>query len=213
MTIHYLSGKGLDSNIFMVDGRRPFLVDAGTGQNTDSILHSLGEVMDMDSLDRIILTHRHYDHVGGAAELRRRLGAMVYIHELDAQPVRMGDDWGTQSKMFGFAMEPVEVETLQEGAIVSTGDRDFEVLHTPGHSAGSIALFCERDGSLIAGDTVFVGGVGRWDLPSGDYPQLVNSLRRLAGLKAVDLYPGHGPCGLNDAQRHIRDALRCLGES
>ena len=114
--------------------------------------------------------------------------------------------------MFGREMEAVPVEPLAEGEVISSGRRDYAVVHTPGHTMGSLALFCEEDGALISGDTVFVGGVGRWDLPTGDMYELMGSIRRLLELEPTDLYPGHGPCGMGDARHHLRDALRCLGE-
>ncbi len=212
MKVHHLPGMGYDSNIFLVDGDEPFLVDAGTGSNREAVLAWLSETMDAESIERIILTHRHYDHVGGAAALSRALGARVMMHELDAAPVRDGDTRGTRAIMFGKEMEAVKVETLKEGNRVTSGDREFMVLHTPGHSIGSMTLFCEEDGTLISGDTVFIGGVGRWDLPTGDRGELVDSIRKLIQLDPKDLYPGHGPCSEGDARRHLRDALRYLGE-
>ncbi|NYT12858.1 MAG: MBL fold metallo-hydrolase [Methanomassiliicoccales archaeon] len=213
MNVHHLPGRGFDSNIFLVTGEDPFLIDAGTGANTQSVLDWIEKLMDSKNIGRIILTHRHYDHVGGAAKLARALGATVLIHELDAEPIANGDSWGTQASMFGEAMEAVEVESLKEGDIISTGERDFLIMHTPGHSVGSLSLFCEGDGTLISGDTVFVGGVGRWDLPTGDYDDLIGSLIRLGRLEVKDLYPGHGPCAKGNALWHLRDALGCLGES
>lgn len=213
MNVHHLPGRGFDSNIFLVTGEDPFLIDAGTGANTQSVLDWIEKLVDSMNIGRIILTHRHYDHVGGAAKLARALGATVLIHELDAGPIANGDSWGTQASMFGEAMEAVEVESLKEGDIISTGERDFLIMHTPGHSVGSLSLFCEGDGTLISGDTVFVGGVGRWDLPTGDYDDLIGSLIRLERLEVKDLYPGHGPCAKGNALWHLRDALECLGES
>ncbi|HUV24334.1 MAG TPA: MBL fold metallo-hydrolase [Methanomassiliicoccales archaeon] len=213
MNVHHLPGRGFDSNIFLVTGEDPFLIDAGSGDYTRSVLDWIEGLVDSKNIGRIILTHRHYDHVGGAAKLARALDATVLIHELDADPVANGDSWGTQASMFGEIMEAVEVEPLKGGEIISTGERDFLVMHTPGHSMGSLSLFCERDGILISGDTVFVGGVGRWDLPTGNYDDLIMSLRRLERLKVANLFPGHGPCGKGNALQHLRDALGCLGES
>jgi len=213
MSVHFIAGRGYDSNIYLVDGEDPLIVDTGTGANTEAILHRLAELTDPGRIERIVLTHRHFDHVGGAHSLRKELSAEVYIHEKDADPVRSGDGWETQSQVFGVEMEPLDVVILREGDILSSGEHTFRVIHTPGHSAGSIALYEEATGALISGDTVFVGGVGRWDLPSGDYGELVDSLGRLLELRPRDLYPGHGPCEEGNAEDRIREALRHLGES
>ncbi|MFP4169842.1 MAG: MBL fold metallo-hydrolase [Methanomassiliicoccales archaeon] len=213
MSVHYIAGKGFDSNVYLVDGEDPFLVDTGTGRNHRFVLESLEKITDPGRIDRIVLTHRHYDHVGGAGGLRDELGATLHIHEVDAAPLREGDSEQTRSVSFGERMPSLEVESFQEGEVFSSGERTFRVLHTPGHSAGSVVLFDGSDGSLISGDTVFAGGVGRWDLPSGDYGELVHSLRKLRELDATDLYPGHGPCARGEARAHVQGALRCLGES
>ncbi|MEM2979427.1 MAG: MBL fold metallo-hydrolase, partial [Methanomassiliicoccales archaeon] len=86
------------------------------------------------------------------------------------------------------------------------------VYHTPGHSEGSIVLIDKITGALICGDLLFVGGVGRWDLPSGSYDDLVRSLRRLLLFEITDLYPGHGPYSLKDARMQVLRALDSLGE-
>jgi glyoxylase-like metal-dependent hydrolase (beta-lactamase superfamily II) len=212
MKVHHLPGRGYDSNIFLVDGDEPFLVDTGTGSNGEAVLSWIEGLVDKECIGRIILTHRHHDHVGGVATLSRELNARVLIHESDAEPVLNGDANGTLGSMFGEGMEPVEAEMLVEGDTISSGEKEFKVIHKPGHTIGSISLFCEEEGTLISGDTLFVGGVGRWDLPTGDLEDLIGSLKRLLSLEAVDLFPGHGPCGMGDAGRHLRDALRNLGE-
>jgi len=110
-------------------------------------------------------------------------------------------------------MQPVEVTSLKNGEVFSTGEHELRVLHTPGHSAGSICLYEEASGALISGDTVFVGGVGRWDLPSGDYNTLVRSVKTLYELAPASIYPGHGPCGIGSGKEQIAEALSYLGES
>ncbi|MEM3059075.1 MAG: MBL fold metallo-hydrolase [Methanomassiliicoccales archaeon] len=212
MTVHCLPGVGLDSNIYVVTGSDPFLVDTGTGVHTKSILGQISEIVPPSRIDRIILTHRHFDHVGGARFLMRSLDAEVYIHELDAPPLVQGDGWATLAKFGGIRMEPVEVHPLSEGCVFSTGDHEFVVYHTPGHSEGSIVLIDKITGALICGDLLFVGGVGRWDLPSGSYDDLVRSLRRLLLFEITDLYPGHGPYSLKDARMQVLRALDSLGE-
>jgi len=213
MTIHLLPGKGYDGNMFLVEGSDPILVDTGTGQHYPAILKSILDLVPMQKLKTIVLTHRHYDHVGGASALMKRLGAKVYIHELDAKVVMNGDSWGTMSSMFDQTIDAIEVTPIKAGQIFSTGEHRLKVLHTPGHSAGSICLYDETTKDLISGDTVFNGGVGRWDLPSGNYEALVMSIRGLRELRVNSLHPGHGPCGIGDGNEQILEALSYLGES
>ncbi|MBC7107829.1 MAG: MBL fold metallo-hydrolase [Methanomassiliicoccales archaeon] len=212
MSVHCLPGVGLDSNIYVVTGNDPFIVDTGTGIHIRQVIDQISRVISPQKIGRIVLTHRHYDHIGGARFLMKEFGAEVYIHNLDAPPLREGDGWATLSELGGIKTEPIDVKSIREGDVFSSGDHEFRVYHTPGHTAGSIVLFDDITGSLICGDTVFVGSVGRWDLPSGDYDELVKSLHRLLSLDAVNLYPGHGPFSLGDAKHQILSALRCLGE-
>lgn len=213
MTIHFLPGKGYDSNIYLVTGSEPILVDTGLGHNVEAMLSRLASLVEVGRLRRIVLTHRHYDHVGGVAFFKNRLKAQVFIQEEDAEALRKGDGHGTMSDAFGERMQPVEVTSLKNGEVFSTGEHELRVLHTPGHSAGSICLYEEASGALISGDTVFVGGVGRWDLPSGDYNTLVRSVKTLYELAPASIYPGHGPCGIGSGKEQIAEALSYLGES
>ena len=199
--------------MFLVEGREPILVDAGTGEHSAETLRALAGITELPKLRTIILTHRHYDHVGGASQLAAKLGAEVYIHEKDAEVVRNGDGWGTLSTMFGKAMDAVDVIPISEGRMFSTGDHDLKVIHTPGHSIGSICLYDRETQELISGDTVFVGGVGRWDLPTGDLDALVSSIRALQSLDVRSIFPGHGPCAVGNGNEQIAQALNCLGES
>lgn len=213
MSVICLPGSGWSSNIYLVKGEEPFLVDTGAGDDTERVLRMLKKNADTGRVRRIVLTHRHPDHVGGAALLKEELSAEVFIHELDAPALTKASEADKQAELFGTAPEPIEVTPFSEGEVISTGDREFRVLHTPGHTIGSVSLFDEADGSLISGDTVFVGGYGRWDFPTGSYDDLVRSIRRLSELRAVDLYPGHGPTAIGAAGEQIVCALRYLGDA
>jgi len=213
MTIHFLPGKGSDCNIVLIGGERPILVDTGTGGSNPHTLQWIQKLAPLEKVDRIILTHCHFDHTGGAAEIMRRTGARAFIHQDDTAPVRNGDGWGTLSKMFGEISEALEVEPLAEGDLFSTGEHEFEVIHTPGHTIGSICLHEKKSGALISGDTVFVGGVGRWDLPTGDFDSLVTSIRRLFELSPESIYPGHGPYASGNGKQRIKEDLNGIGEN
>ena len=212
MPILSIAGMGPDSNIFLVTGEDPFVVDTGTGSNHVKILAKLNSLSKGKRPNRIILTHRHYDHVGGAAKLSKELGAEVYIHELDAGVVETADLRGTAAHFYTSKMDPVKTNHLKGGEVFETGDHRFEVVHTPGHTAGGICLFDQGSGDLISGDTVFVGGVGRWDLESGNHKALVASVKKLISLSPKAIYPGHGEIANMEAAMVIKDALTYLGE-
>jgi glyoxylase-like metal-dependent hydrolase (beta-lactamase superfamily II) len=141
----------------------------------------------------IVITHAHIDHIGGAQKLRAHTGAPVYMHEADKM---LSDRLDVQAAWLG--METPEnpgIDTAaREGDIIRAGTVEAHVLHTPGHTQGSISLYLPLENKLIAGDTLFQGSVGRTDLPGGDTAQLGRSIRgKLYTLPDETIvYPGHG---------------------
>lgn len=134
-------------------------------------------------------SHGHVDHIFDNAALKRASGALLAIHPDDA--VRLS---GRNS--YGFEVEPSTAEReLKEGEQLRIGTLVFDVLHTPGHTEGSVCLYEERHALLFAGDVLFAGSYGRTDLPGGSDEAMVASLARLAGQlpSSVRVLPGHGP--------------------
>jgi hydroxyacylglutathione hydrolase len=134
-------------------------------------------------------SHGHVDHIFDNAAIVRSNGAPLAIHPDDAYRLA-----GHNS--YGFAVErSVATQDLHEGDQLAIGDLTFDVLHTPGHTEGSVCLYEERAGLLLAGDVLFAGSYGRTDLPGGDDELMVSSLTRLARElpDAVRVLPGHGP--------------------
>jgi hydroxyacylglutathione hydrolase len=159
-----------------------------------------------DRIRKIILTHCHYDHTAYVKEIAHMCKSGVYIHELDAGGLL--ED--TRSLSMHFASHS---PGIAPDCRVKDGDRidDLLIIHTPGHTPGSICIFNESTGDLISGDTVFTdGGFGRFDFPGGDRNALARSINRLAALDINGLYPGHGEPSLKDGTRHVLAARELL---
>ncbi len=213
MKVHYIAGVGYDCNVYLLDDEDPVVVDTGTGMFADAALDELSRIVPLKKVGRIVLTHCHYDHMGGAARFQKATGAKVYLHEAEAGPLMAGDMSLAISDMFGQKLRQLEVEPLKTGQKLKTGSSELEVLHSPGHSPGSIVLHEKASGTAVVGDTVFCdGGVGRWDLPGGDLGQLMSSLKRLGTMELKNLYPGHGPYAEGDAPQHLRLAAKYIEE-
>ena len=132
-------------------------------------------------VEAILLTHGHFDHVGGVKDLAAETGCKVYICPEDlSMPPMM-----TAGPLY-------YTKTYGEGTKLNLAGLDIYVIHTPGHTPGSVCLMVEN--AIFSGDTLFAGSCGRTDLPGGDWLTILNSLRRLAAFETnYWVYPGHGP--------------------
>jgi glyoxylase-like metal-dependent hydrolase (beta-lactamase superfamily II) len=141
----------------------------------------------------IVITHAHIDHIGGAEKLKQATGAPVYMNGNDAELQKMMD---VQAAWLG-QPEPERVEIdcdVRDGDKLVMGATEFHVLHTPGHTQGSLSLWVPSEGKVIAGDTLFLGSIGRTDLPGGDGRQIIRSIHeKLMPLPPETVViPGHG---------------------
>ena len=137
----------------------------------------------------IVSTHRHWDHIGDNAEAVIATGATLAAHIADRHGLEEPD-----GESAPFAIPPsVPALDLAEGSRIRIGDIDLSVLHTPGHTEGSVCLLSAEERVLLSGDTLFAGAWGRTDLPGGDHAAMVESLSRLATLDdGLTVLPGHG---------------------
>lgn len=157
----------------------------------------------------IIITHAHIDHIGGAAKLKTLTGAPVHMN---------GNDQGLYSHMeiqaawLGVATPEVTGVDVnaRDGATVKLGDVDMLIMHTPGHTEGSICVWIPSENKLVAGDTLFRESIGRTDLPGGDSRAIIRSIHEklLVLPEEVRVYPGHGPSTTIGWEKDLNPFLR-----
>jgi hydroxyacylglutathione hydrolase len=144
-------------------------------------------------LKQIVVTHAHIDHVGGAALLKKATGAPVLLNQRDLGLLEMMD---MQAGWLGIQTPEVAAPdaSAEDGLVVGLSTLPAEILHTPGHTPGSICLLFREQQLLIAGDTLFAGSIGRTDLPGGDSPAILRSVheRLLTLPDTTRVLPGHG---------------------
>ena len=175
-------GDGSDSCVIIDPGYEPeYLLEQ---------LHS-----GRKTLSAILLTHGHFDHIGGVKELVAETGCKVYLceHEKLAPMLTNG--------MLYYS------DTYKEGDTLNLAGLTLQVLHTPGHTPGSVCLLCED--VLFSGDTLFAGTCGRTDLPGGDQKAIMRSLARLAALPGnLTVLPGHGSASTMDIERKMNPFMQ-----
>jgi hydroxyacylglutathione hydrolase len=150
------------------------------------------------TLKLIVSTHRHWDHIGDNAAVQQATGAQIAAHTLDRH--------GLESPSPAYAPFPIPPSVpaidLAEGSRIDFGDIDLQVLHTPGHTEGSVCLLADNERLLFTGDTLFAGAWGRTDFPGGSDEQIIDSLARLSRLADdLSVQPGHGPTSTMDREK------------
>ena len=193
LQIHTLVVGPLQTNCYLLEGENGGCLVIDPGYCADLILkfaenHSL-------TIEAILLTHGHFDHVGAVRELAAETGCRVFLCEMDLSmppAVTAGPLYYT--------------DTYGEGDTLTLAGLTFSVLHTPGHTPGSVCLCFEND--LFSGDTLFAGSCGRTDLPGGNTSQMRDSLRRLSKLEInYAVYPGHGESTTLDEEKRYNPYL------
>ncbi|SFC51088.1 Glyoxylase, beta-lactamase superfamily II [Halobiforma haloterrestris] len=178
--------QAFTSNVFLVDGDRPVLIDAGANFDVVDAVRSR-----VDGLDALLLTHTHRDHVGNLEDVKSAFDV---------------DAWG-----YDPSIEGVDREIADEDR-VAIGNHEYLALHTPGHKDDHLCFYSAEAGVLFAGDLVFQNGsFGRTDLPEGDRRTLIESLDRVLEIVDEDLselHTGHGPSVTTEPYDHVELAAR-----
>jgi glyoxylase-like metal-dependent hydrolase (beta-lactamase superfamily II) len=185
--------------------REAMVIDPG--DQIEDILQILRE--EKLTLKQIVITHAHIDHVGGAMKLKAATGASILMNQNDYALLKMLD---LQAAWIG--MRPpgtVQIdEAVEQGRVLKIGNISSNVIHTPGHTEGSICLYFPQEKRLIAGDTLFAGSIGRTDLPGGSMEKILRSLHTqvLALPDETEVIPGHGPATTIGEERETNPFLQ-----
>jgi len=168
-------------NVWLISGAENVLIDTGTGDCWQNIQNS-------KSVDKVVLTHSHYDHVDNLPKVLDKFDPEIYSFE----PENL----------------PVESKQIEEGNSIELSGVSFEVFHTPGHKDDSICLYSPEEKILFAGDLLFPnGGFGRTDLEEGDRDLLIKSIEKIAELDVEEMYCGHNPAATEDVNQQIQKSL------
>ena len=192
MEIKVFVANMLQENTWFVSGQGGSCVVVDPGFLGEEETRRALEILGPLKPEAVLLTHGHMDHIYGVAELQRRFGIPVYMSPEDVKTMeyleRIGR-FGLPVADSGFSITPVT-----DGSEVEAAGLRFRVITTPGHSPGSICWFCEEEGVMFTGDTLFAGAIGRTDLIYGEYDDEIRSImEKLVVLDGdIRIYPGHG---------------------
>lgn len=177
-------------NTYLIDDGKRILIDPGHARHFDHVeqeLQALG--LGLDDIDVVLCTHAHPDHIEGVGILKRA-GVQFAMHQADWELTRaMLPAIGMSTRV---DINDYTPDFFLKSGDVRIGDIELEILHTPGHSPGSLCFYRPLNQVLISGDLVFKGGIGRTDLPGGDSRQLKESIELAGSLPVAFLLPGHG---------------------
>ncbi len=209
------SGYGLspsgDCNIYLVNGGEELaLIDTGDNLDVQYIMDNIRkDGLDPRRITKTLITHCHFDHIGGNYEIKEETGTDILCHLADREPIEklndlslydMAQQWGLE-----FKAAPID-GTVEDGDMIKVGDIELQVVHNPGHTPGCISFVLEEDGvkSLISGDIAGASGrLGYINGPGFNLDDWKKSIKKLIDLKPHRMFPGHGTFLLADATSHL----------
>ena len=190
--------------------KETMIIDPGNAQ--DELIQML-DSMEV-KMKYILLTHCHGDHIGGVNKIKEKYGGKILIHIKDAKGLK--DISINLSTHIG--LEPITIEPdarIDDGDLIHVGNLEFQVIHTPGHTCGSISLYCKEENMLFSGDTLFRGAWGRIDLPTSSFDDIISSITNKLMILPQEtiVYPGHRKINNNRRRKtHIhRNETKTMG--
>jgi hydroxyacylglutathione hydrolase len=203
----------VQENCFIVrpkDGSGAVIVDPG--DEAPRLLAAL-ENLGIDTVEAILITHTHFDHVGAVAPVAQATGAPVYVPELEEEVLANIMDYVPWPGFGPFESYQAD-HTVAGGETLQIGGMDLDVIFTPGHSPGHVTYAVRDEPALFSGDVLFEGSVGRVDLPGGDWPTLLSSIETLTNEfpPGTTVYPGHMGVTTLGRERATNPFLRELAE-
>lgn len=199
---------GEPTNCYIVedeDTKETMVIDPGG--ETSKILEMLN-ILEA-KVKYIYLTHCHADHIGAVTEIKNKKGGKILIHRDDADG--LNDENINLSECINMGEIELEPDSrVDDGDLIHVGNIEFKVIHTPGHTKGGTSLFCEQEGLLFSGDTLFRGTWGRTDLPTSSFEAIINSITKklLILPEETIVYPGHGKSTVIKEEKPIYLELR-----
>ncbi|MEM1513994.1 MAG: MBL fold metallo-hydrolase [Candidatus Thermoplasmatota archaeon] len=210
MEVKKYLGFGFESNVYLIKSEKIAIIDTGTGFYSKKLINDLKKDIKIEEIEYIILTHEHFDHCGGAKEMKELGNSKIVAHENSSYILEEGLD--ISASFFNAIQPKIEIDLkVKGGEIIDLGNTKLKIFYTPGHSTGSICIYEKNSKSLFSGDTVFAdGNVGRTDFFGGDFEELKKSIKILRSLEIKNLYPGHGRYVLSNGEKHIAMAEKML---
>ncbi len=176
------NSEDFTGNVWLLKGGdEHVLIDVGTGDSWENI-------RELESVDKVVFTHSHYDHVDNLPKVVDKFDPEVHAFEPDNLPM--------------------DVEKLEENDSIDLAGSNFEVYHTPGHKDDSVCLYSPEEKILFTGDLLFPeGGFGRTDLEEGNRDQLIESIEKVVGLEVSEMYCGHDEAAVENVEKQIQKSL------
>lgn len=196
LTVKSFTFSPIQENTYIISNSNQECVIIDPGCYYEEEREKLTVYIEQSNLKPILLlnTHCHLDHIFGNDFIYKQYGLEAHFHSLEEQVLNFAPASGL---MYGLPFDTYSgpIHFINEGDEIGLGDEKFKVLFTPGHSPGSLSFYAEKSGFVVSGDALFLGSIGRTDLPGGDYQQLIDSIKSnlLTLPEATIVYSGHGP--------------------